>query len=76
MKEVFDAYIENAFGEYKQAEFKFKQFEVNYLKHFPDEKNEPVLDIGIGNDQRRQAEVKMNHGKDTDQDEDAGKYLP
>ena len=48
MKEVFDAYIENAFGEYKQAEFKFKQFEVNYLKHFPDEKNEPVLDIGIG----------------------------
>ena len=49
MKEVFDNYIENAFGEYQQAEFKFKQFEVNYLKHFPSaRKNEPVLDIGIG----------------------------
>lgn len=48
MKEIFDSYIENAFGEEKQAEFKFKQFEINYKRYFPANKNAKVLDIGIG----------------------------
>jgi len=48
MKEIFDNYMENAFGERKQAEFKFKQFEYNYKKFFPQSKEVPVLDIGIG----------------------------
>jgi hypothetical protein len=32
MKELFDNYVENAFGEFKQAEFKFEQFAFNYKK--------------------------------------------
>lgn len=48
MQEIFDSYIENSFGEFNQAEFKFKQFEVNYKKYFPNKENASVLDIGIG----------------------------
>lgn len=48
MKELFDSYIETAFGEHKQAEFKFAQFEKNYKRFFPPNKNAFVLDIGIG----------------------------
>lgn len=48
MKEIFDSYVENAFGEEKQAIFKFKQFEINYKKYFPISKDVKVLDIGIG----------------------------
>ncbi len=48
MREIFDLYIENSFGEEKQAEFKFKQFELNYQKYFPSNKNSKILDIGIG----------------------------
>ncbi len=48
MKEIFENYIENAFGERKQAEFKFRQFEYNYRKFFPQTREVPVLDIGIG----------------------------
>ncbi len=48
MKEVFDSYIDNAFGEYKQAHFKIRQFEINYRKFFPVDKKAAVLDIGIG----------------------------
>ena len=48
MREIFDSYIENSFGEEKQAEFKFKQFELNYKKYFPMDKNLKALDIGIG----------------------------
>lgn len=48
MKEVFDTYIDNAFGEYKQALFKFPQFEHNYKKFFPENKDVALLDIGIG----------------------------
>jgi 2-polyprenyl-3-methyl-5-hydroxy-6-metoxy-1,4-benzoquinol methylase len=48
MKEIFDNYIENAFGEYKQAEFKIKQFEYNYKRFFPLNSSAKVLDIGIG----------------------------
>lgn len=48
MKEIFNNYIENAFDDYKQAEFKFKQFENNYRDFFPLNSAAKVLDIGIG----------------------------
>jgi 2-polyprenyl-3-methyl-5-hydroxy-6-metoxy-1,4-benzoquinol methylase len=48
MKELFDNYVENAFGEFKQAEFKFEQFAFNYKKFFPRDKNARLLDIGVG----------------------------
>jgi len=48
MKEIFDSYIKNSFGEENQAVFKFKQFEINYKKYFPANKDAKVLDIGIG----------------------------
>lgn len=48
MKEIFDSYVENAFCSYEQAAFKFNQFEYNYKKFFPQSKDVPVLDIGIG----------------------------
>jgi 2-polyprenyl-3-methyl-5-hydroxy-6-metoxy-1,4-benzoquinol methylase len=48
MKEIFDNYVEASFDGFQQAVFKFKQFESNYKKYFPSEKNKQVLDIGIG----------------------------
>ncbi len=48
MKEIYDDYIDNAFGAYEQAKFKFDQFELNYRKYFPENKNSLTLDIGIG----------------------------
>lgn len=48
MEEIFDNYIDTVFGERKQAEFKFRQFEYNYRRFFPQSKDVPVLDIGIG----------------------------
>jgi O-antigen chain-terminating methyltransferase len=48
MQEIFDSYVENSFGEEKQAVFKFRQFEQNYKKYFPVNKEAKVLDIGIG----------------------------
>jgi 2-polyprenyl-3-methyl-5-hydroxy-6-metoxy-1,4-benzoquinol methylase len=48
MKELFDNYIENAFGEFKQAEFKLEQFSFNYKKYMPKDKNAKLLDIGVG----------------------------
>lgn len=48
MKEIYDSYMENAFGERMQAEFKFKQFEYNYKKYFPKNKDVEILDIGVG----------------------------
>jgi 2-polyprenyl-3-methyl-5-hydroxy-6-metoxy-1,4-benzoquinol methylase len=48
MKDIFDSYIETSFDGFKQAEFKFQQFEFNYRKYFPEDKSKDVLDIGIG----------------------------
>ena len=48
MKEIWDNYVEHSFGEQEQAIFKFKQFENNYRKYFPKDKNVPVLDVGVG----------------------------
>ncbi len=48
MKDLFDNYLENTFGQYKQAEFKFQQFQKNYEKFFPSKKSANLLDIGIG----------------------------
>jgi hypothetical protein len=35
MKELFDNYVENAFGEFKQAEFKFENL-LLIIKNFPE----------------------------------------
>jgi 2-polyprenyl-3-methyl-5-hydroxy-6-metoxy-1,4-benzoquinol methylase len=48
MKDIFDTYVENTFGDHKQADFKIKQFEINYRPFFPKEKRAQLLDIGIG----------------------------
>lgn len=48
MKEIFDSYIDNAFGAYEQAGFKFRQFKKNYKQYFPQEKTAKLLDIGVG----------------------------
>lgn len=48
MKEIFDNYVETSFDGFKQAKFKFKQFEINYKNYFPADKSSFVLDIGIG----------------------------
>lgn len=48
MHEIFNNYIETTFDGYMQADFKFKQFELNYRCFFPDDRNAPLLDIGVG----------------------------
>lgn len=48
MKQIYENYIDNAFGDFSQAVFKFKQYESNYRRIFPSDRNARVLDIGIG----------------------------
>lgn len=48
MEEVFETYVDNAFNNHEQATIKFKQFEFNYKKEFPEDKSSKVLDIGVG----------------------------
>ena len=48
MKEVFDDYLRISLGEEVQATRKFRQFERNYLALFPQDKQAPLLDIGVG----------------------------
>lgn len=48
MKEIFDTYIDNIFGEGGQAIFKLRQFEINYRHLFPADSKAALLDIGIG----------------------------
>lgn len=48
MKEIFQDYVDNAFGEREQAWFKPRQFELNYRRYFPSDPGARVLDIGIG----------------------------
>lgn len=48
MDYIYNNYIENTFGEYHQADFKFIQFENNYRQFFPASKNACILDIGVG----------------------------
>ena len=48
MKEIFDNYLEISFDGMHQAEFKKKQFEMNYKKYFPNNIKAKVLDVGIG----------------------------
>jgi 2-polyprenyl-3-methyl-5-hydroxy-6-metoxy-1,4-benzoquinol methylase len=48
MKEIFDKYIETSFDGQRQAEFKFRQFDLNYRKFFPVDTTAATLDIGIG----------------------------
>lgn len=48
MKEIFNQYIENSWGEAKQSPSRIKQFAFNYRKFFPHNHDAKVLDIGIG----------------------------
>ena len=49
MDKIFNKYIETSFDGHKQAQFKFRQFELNYKSFFPSIiKDTHVLDIGIG----------------------------
>lgn len=52
MKEILDDYVKNTFdtfgGPAGQAKIKFEQFEYNYKKHLPADKNAYILDIGPG----------------------------
>lgn len=48
MSQFYDKYIETSFGERKQAEFKFDQFNINYRSYFPADKEARILDIGPG----------------------------
>ena len=64
MKEIFENYIENAFDGRKQAEYKIKQFEFNYKKYFPINKNSKVLDIGIGRGEMLTCMKNWNYGSD------------
>lgn len=48
MKDIFDNYIETSFENSNQDTIKFKQFEFNYKRFFPEKLSSRVLDIGIG----------------------------
>jgi 2-polyprenyl-3-methyl-5-hydroxy-6-metoxy-1,4-benzoquinol methylase len=48
MDEIYQSYVENAFDGYHQAEFKIRQFQLNYKRFFPIDKASRTLDIGIG----------------------------
>ncbi len=48
MASIYDNYLDTAFDEHKQADFKIKQFEKNYWKFFPKNRDAAILDIGPG----------------------------
>ena len=48
MQEIFEKYIENSFDGLFQANFKLRQFELNYKKYFYKKVTLRVLDIGVG----------------------------
>jgi 2-polyprenyl-3-methyl-5-hydroxy-6-metoxy-1,4-benzoquinol methylase len=48
VKDIYETYIDNAFGDHKQADFKFSDYEHNYKRYFPPDKAAKLLDIGIG----------------------------
>jgi len=48
MQEIFKNYIDNSFVGHFQADFKLRQFELNYKKHFNNSESLRTLDIGVG----------------------------
>ena len=48
MQEIFEKYIENSFDGHYQADFKLRQFDLNYKKYFNNSVTLRVLDIGVG----------------------------
>ncbi len=48
MSQIFQNYLDTAFGEHKQSDPKIKQFQKNYARFFPKDKNAVMLDIGPG----------------------------
>lgn len=61
MEEIFESYIETSFDGYQQAEFKFKQFEINYSNLFPRPQSGILLDIGIGRGEMLSCMKKWGH---------------
>lgn len=47
-QDYFENYVEHAFGDYKQADFKINQIIHNYTRFFPNDLDSKILDIGIG----------------------------
>lgn len=47
-QDYFENYVEHAFGDYKQADFKINQIMHNYTRLFPNDLDSKILDIGIG----------------------------
>ena len=48
MKDIFDTYVANAFGDGGQDSGKLRQFEMNYRRILPSDFDADLLDIGIG----------------------------
>ena len=48
MHEIFKNYIDNSFDGHFQADFKLRQFDLNYKKHFNNSEPLRTLDIGVG----------------------------
>ena len=48
MQEIFENYIDNSFDSHHQADFKLRQFDLNYKIHFNNSETLRTLDIGVG----------------------------
>ena len=48
MQEIFENYIDNSFDGHYQADFKLRQFDLNYKKYFKKSVTSRVIDIGVG----------------------------
>ena len=48
MQEIFENYIDNSFDGHYQADFKLRQFDLNYKKYFNKSVTSRVIDIGVG----------------------------
>ena len=48
MQEIFENYIDNSFDGHYQADFKLRQFDLNYKKYFNKCVASRVIDIGVG----------------------------
>ena len=61
MQEIFENYIDNSFDGHYQADFKLRQFDLNYKKHFNDSEPLRTLDIGIGRGEMLSCMKKWGH---------------
>jgi 2-polyprenyl-3-methyl-5-hydroxy-6-metoxy-1,4-benzoquinol methylase len=61
MQEIFENYIDNSFDGHYQADFKLRQFDLNYKKYFNNSVTLRVLDIGIGRGEMLSCMKKWGH---------------